>query len=179
MQQGPRDSHSLLHSMAQAFHIPVLHVGRIGNLHHLRNPLFPDATPQAKGGSEEVEVLSNPHVLIGAEFIRHISDQLFDPPHVLRAIGPGDKSFAGRRARKANKHFDRRGLTGAVRTNKPKNLTTRDRQSQVIQGDKLAVVLTEIHGFNHWLFIHNLTRHLFLNGIRQPTAKEFCRSFQF
>ena len=133
MQQRPRQSHTLLHPMTQAFDVTVLHIRDAGQFHDVINPRRTTFGSHIKRSTEEVQILTNAHIVVGPELVRHVANKTLDLSRVAQAIHPGNRSFPRRRLDQTNEDLDRRRFSGPVRTNQPQDLTSIQSQRQIIQ----------------------------------------------
>ena len=110
VQERARDGHPLPHAVAQALDEQVLEAARAGHLQDLVDPLVARSTADAERGPEEVEVLADAHVVVGAERVGHVADEPLDLSRHRGAVDARDRGGAARRPGQTDEDLDRGGF---------------------------------------------------------------------
>src|SRR3974390_2911100 len=100
MNQHARQAQPLLHAAAQGADERALFLAKPDQFQHIIYRLLALRSWDLVTGPEEIQVLSHFHVLINAEEIRHITDDMADRVGVAHYIMTEDLRAAGRRSQK-------------------------------------------------------------------------------
>ena len=148
VQQRPSDPDPLLHAVAEALDVAVLHVGGVGRFHALLDPGLARFAWDTEDGSEEIQVLMDPHVVVRTELVGHITDELLDFRGVLAAIDSSDGCRTGGRFGKPDEDYDRCCFAGSVGSDKPQDLASLHMELKIVQGGESTVGFGQVFGFN-------------------------------
>lgn len=150
MEQSAGNADSLLHPVAEAFNIAVLHPDSVGEFEDFGDAALAFLAGDGKGGAEEIEVLADSHVVIRAELIRHVAYESANFGEFGDTVGTSDASGTGGGTGEADEDADCGCLACSVGTDEPKNTATIERQRQPVKGDEFTVVFGEIPNLDDW-----------------------------
>ena len=175
VQQRPGQPNPLPHAVAEALDVAVAHVGAAGRFHNRLDAPLSRAGRDAEGGSEEVEVLPDPHVVVGTEDIRHVADQSLDAFAVARTIGAGDAGRASGRPELPDQDLDGCRFAGPVGTDEAEDAAAVQGQRQMVQRQEVAVFLGQPVDDHDRRVVRT---HIYLSSGTRPVSSS-CRSLIF
>jgi hypothetical protein len=97
---------------------------------------------------EEPQQLAAAHLRVQREVGGHVADPSQDRQRFPTVVEAEDLGAAAGRAQQAEQRADRRALSGAVRPEEPEHLSGPDREVEVENPGRLAVVLRQPVGTN-------------------------------
>ena len=97
----------------------------------------------------EIQILFDGHVGIERRRFRQVSRPALGFDRLIEDVEPGDDGLAFGRRHVAGQDPHRRGLAGAVRTEKAENFAALDAEADVVDGGDAAVLFREVLDLNH------------------------------
>ena len=149
MQKDSGKPKTLRHTATQAGDKRFAFVSQVYKFQNLVADFPASFAAHAIRRGEELEILDNLHVVVHAEKVWHEPD---DPANLLRFRidrHSANVSFSPRWLKKRGKHFHRRRLTRAVRTDEAEQIAFFQFERKIFQGKEFAILLRELFRFNH------------------------------
>ena len=124
---------------------------------HVVDRLLPLRRRNLVAGAEEIQVFGHLHVLIDAEEVRHVAD---DVPHrvgLAHHVVAEDLRRAGRRGQERRQDAQRGRLAGAVRADEAEQVAFIDGEVQPGQSGDAAIHARQAERLNggDWRCVHN------------------------
>ena len=110
--------------------------------------LFPLGEPKADQPRGVAQVVGGGELVVKADRIGQIADAALDRKRLARRIEPEHAHLAVRNVGQPEQHQDGRRLARTIGTEKTENLPAPDGKRNVVDGDRLPVVLGEAFGLN-------------------------------
>src|SRR5262249_31362030 len=114
--------------------------GQGGQLQHIANRPPPPRSLYFVESGEIVQILPHAHVLVDPEAVRHITDQPSDFARMSLYVMPGYRHAPGRWEHERSQHFHSGRLPRSVRSDKTKNLSAANLESEVTDRSEAAVL---------------------------------------
>ena len=149
VQQHPGDREPLLHAPAQAVDLAFGLVDEVGQVEHVLHDGPSGGAVDAVAAREELQVLTDEHVVVGAHEVRHVAD---DRPDQVVLVADGlavDAGLAPAGLEQRRENLDRRGLARAVGADEAEALALLDGEVQVVQRHEVAVLPGEVDRLDH------------------------------
>ena len=144
--EGVRETETLLHAAGQRLHVLVALVGEIDELEEVADHPTATGRGDAVAAREEVEVLPHLHVVVDPEHIRHEAEDATDVVGVPGHRVPADLGLTARWPQQGREDAQRGRLASPVRADEPEDLPGLDGEVDAGHGDRAVVALDETVG---------------------------------
>ncbi len=98
----------------------------------------------------EGEVFADPHVIVKRDVFRHVADAFAGFDRLAENIEISDFGGAAGGGQEAGEHAQRGGLPGAVRAEESDDLTPRNGEGDIADGEVAAVFLGKVVNYDHF-----------------------------
>ena len=151
MNQSACQRESLLHTRRELCDQTVLPRREADALQEIFRPKSRAPAVQAETARKKTHVLGHRHIVIGAEAVRHKTDEPLCARRVAAHVNAAHQKFPRIRCEKPCRNAEQRRLTGAVLPHEPEERPPRHRKREPLQHLQIPVRLPDIRKYEHYV----------------------------